>query len=133
MDKYLAPEPIGEGDLHSQWKRFSREFSQFLVAVGKRESEPTKLAIFLRLVGPRGNDLYETMRFEEGEDKTKWSVVSASLVPRPSMKKDGLVAIATMLVRMRWPLPEKHVIVYLACKPFRKLTHIRSASLRFCL
>ena len=40
---------------------------------------------------------------------------------------------ATMLVRMRWPLPEKHVIVYLACKPFRKLTHIRSASLRFCL
>ena len=48
-------------------------------------------------------------------------------------KKDGLVAIATMLVRMRWPLPEKHVIVYLARKPFRKLTHIRSASLRFCL
>ena len=48
-------------------------------------------------------------------------------------KKDGLVAIATMLVRMRWPLPEKHVIVYLACKPFRKLTHIRPASLRFCL
>ena len=32
-------------------------------------------------------------------------------------KKDGLVPIATMLVRMRWPLPEKHVIVYLACKP----------------
>ena len=23
-----------------------------------------------------------------------------------------------MLVRMRWPLREKHVIVYLACKPF---------------
>lgn len=72
------PEPIGEGDLHSQWKHFSREFSQFLVAVGKsEESEQTKLAIFLRLVGLRGNDLYETMRFEEGEDKTKWSVVSA--------------------------------------------------------
>ena len=48
-------------------------------------------------------------------------------------KKDGLVAIATMLVRMCWPLPEKHIIVYLACKPFRKLTHIQSASLRFCL
>ena len=41
------------------------------------ETDQTKLAIFLRLVGPRGNDLYETMWFEEGEDKTKWSVVSA--------------------------------------------------------
>ena len=61
-----------------QWTRFSREFSQFLVAVSKSaESDQTKLATFLRLVGPRGNDLYETMRFEEGEDKTKWSVVSA--------------------------------------------------------
>ena len=40
-------------------------------------------------------------------------------------KKDGLVAIATMLVRMRWPLPEKHVIVYLACKPFRKPFHAK--------
>ena len=30
-------------------------------------------------------------------------------------KKDGLVSIATPLVRMRWPLPEKVVIVYFAC------------------
>ena len=79
MDKYLALEPIGEGDLHSQWTRFSHEFSQFLIAVGKsEESEQMKLAIFLCLVGPRENDSYETMRFEEGEDKTKWSVVSAN-------------------------------------------------------
>ena len=40
----------------------------------------------------------------------------ASSPGRQLKKKDGLVAIATMLVRMRWPLPEKHVIVYLACK-----------------
>ena len=43
-------------------------------------------------------------------------------------RKDGLVPIATMLVRMRWPLREKHVIVYLACRLFRKLTNIRSSS-----
>ena len=43
-------------------------------------------------------------------------------------KKDGLVSIATPLVRMRWPLPEKVVIVYFACKPFRKLTCYWSAS-----
>ena len=39
-------------------------------------------------------------------------------------KKDGLVSIATLLVRMRWPLPEKVVIVYcsnFACNPVRKL------------
>ena len=37
------------------------------------------------------------------------------LVPRPSIKD-------ILLVRMRWPLPEKHVIVYLiACKPFCSL------------
>ena len=45
-------------------------------------------------------------------------------------KKDGLVSIATPLVRMRWPLPEKVVIVYFACKPFRKLTRYRSASFK---
>ena len=28
------------------------------------------------------------------------------LVPRPSIKEDGLVPIATMLVRMRWPIPK---------------------------
>ena len=59
-------------------------------------------------------------------------IIKVSLVPRPSIlkvrKKDGMVPIATMLVRMRWPLPEKHVIVYLPCKPFRKLTHISSAT-----
>ena len=85
MEKYLAPEPIGEGDLNEQWKRFKREFEQFLVAVGKdKETEPTKLAIFLRFVGQRVNDLYETMQFAEGEDRSKWSVVSGKL--------DGLCA-----------------------------------------
>ena len=93
MEKYLAPEPIGEGDLNEQWKRFKREFEQFLVAVGKdKETEPTKLAIFLRIVGQRVNDLYETMQFAEGEDRSKWSVVSGKL--------DGLCA----------PRTSKHVL-----------------------
>ena len=29
------PEPSGEGDLNEQWKRFKREFEQFMVAVQK--------------------------------------------------------------------------------------------------
>ena len=70
MEKYLAPDrgPIGVGDLNKQWKRFKWEFEQFLVAVGKdKEAELTKLAIFLRIVGQRVNDLYETMQFAKGE------------------------------------------------------------------
>ena len=63
-----------------------------------------------------------TMRFLAGTAQYFLNcILRASLVPRPSiLKEDGLVPIATMLVRMRWPLPEKHVIVYLPCKPFRK-------------
>eukprot|EP00731_Ephydatia_muelleri_P034422 Em0059g7a len=80
MEKYLAPEPIGEGDLHDQWRRFKREFTQFLTAVGKGSAdEKVKLAMFLRTVGPRVNDMYETMRFEEGEDSNSFKVVVGKL------------------------------------------------------
>ena len=48
-------------------------------------------------------------------------------------KKDSLVSVATPLVRMRWPLPEKVVIVYFACKPFRKLTGYRSKCQAFSI
>ena len=45
MEKYLAPEAIGEGELSDQWLRFKREFAQFLVAVGKEEAtEQVKLS-----------------------------------------------------------------------------------------
>ena len=85
MEKYLAPEAIGEGELSDQWLRFKREFAQFLVAVGKEDAtEQVKLAIFLRIVGPRVNDLVETMRFEGNEDGRKFEVVSRKL--------DGLCA-----------------------------------------
>ena len=71
----MAPEAIGEGELSDQWLRFKREFAQFLVAVGKEEAtEQVKLAIFLRIVGPRVNDLVETMRFEGNEDGHKFEV-----------------------------------------------------------
>ena len=44
-------------------------------------------------------------------------------------KKDGLVPIAIMLMRMCWPLPEKHVIVYfLACKPLTSYAYMYTMS-----
>ena len=80
MEKFFAPEAItGEVDLNEQWRRFKREFLLFLTATDKGEaSEKIKLALFLRLVGQRMNDLYETMQFVEGEDRTSWSVVEGN-------------------------------------------------------
>lgn len=47
MEKYLAPEPIGEGELSDLWRRFKREFTLFLTAISKDEpTEQTKLAYF---------------------------------------------------------------------------------------
>ena len=80
MEKFLAPAPIGEGESSHQWERFKREFQQYLVAVDKEKaSEQVKLTICLRMVGPRVNDLYETMAFTVEEVGTKWSVVCQKL------------------------------------------------------
>ena len=58
MEKFLAPKPIGEGDVYDQWVRFKKEFEQFLLVVGNSDaSGAAKLAIFLRVVGPHINDL----------------------------------------------------------------------------
>ena len=74
----MTPEPIGEGELSDQRWRFKNEFTQFLTATDKAgASEQTKLAIFLRTVGPRVNDMYEALPFSE--DWTSWSVVSGKL------------------------------------------------------
>ena len=36
MEKYLVPEPVGEGDLTDQWT--SKEFNLFLLAIGKADA-----------------------------------------------------------------------------------------------
>ena len=80
MEKYLAPEAIGERDLSDQWIQFKREFAQFLVAVDKGKAiEEAKLAICSKTVSPRVNDLVEMMQFAEGEDGSNFQVVSKKL------------------------------------------------------
>ena len=52
------------------------------VSYGNRQewsNRTDKVGHCLRTVSPRVNDMYETMRFEEGEDWTKWSVVNGKL------------------------------------------------------
>ena len=70
MEKYLVPDQVGEGDITEQWQRFKKEFALFLTALGKDKADSAvKLAMFLRVVGPRINDMYEALTFAEGEDK----------------------------------------------------------------
>ena len=80
MEKFLAPEPIGEGDAYKQWVRFKKEFEQFLLAAGKGDaSGAVKLAILLRVVSPHINDLYDSMAFADGEDRKDFSTEAARL------------------------------------------------------
>ena len=80
MEKYLVPEPIGEGELSDQWSRFKREFAQFLTAIGKSDaSGAVKLAMCMRVIGPRMNDVVDSIVFADNEDKGDYSVVVAKL------------------------------------------------------
>lgn len=48
------PEGVGEGELSEQWKRFKREFTFFMTAIGKGTADSqVKLALSLRVVGQR--------------------------------------------------------------------------------
>ena len=59
MEKYLVPDQVGEGDITEQWQRFKKEFALFLTALGKDKADSAvKLAMFLRVVGPRINDMH---------------------------------------------------------------------------
>ena len=73
MDKLLAPEPRAlteGGNLPEQWKRFKRTFVQFLVATGRVDkTDSVKIALFLRTIGQRGNDIYESFTWETDADK----------------------------------------------------------------
>ena len=80
MEKYLVPKPIGKGELSNQRIRFKREFDQFLTAIGKADASGAfKLAICLRVISPRMNDIVDTIVFVEGEDRSDFSVVIAKL------------------------------------------------------
>ena len=68
MEQFLAPEPLKDGNLGEGWKRFKREFEQFLMAIGKTNADKSrKTAILLRVIGPRGNDIYENFKLEGGD------------------------------------------------------------------
>ena len=75
MEQLLAPVPLKDGNLAEGWKRFKREFSQFMIATGKdKSSKAVRVAILLRTIGPRGNDIYENFGLSE-TDKVDYDKV----------------------------------------------------------
>lgn len=77
MESLLSPDPLVDGaDLPEQWKRFVRDFELFLVAVGKdTKGGAVKVALLLRTIGPRGNDIYSSFKWENETDKTDYAKV----------------------------------------------------------
>ena len=77
MDKLLAPEPLTSGgNLPEQWKRFLRTFEQFLVATGRADKpDPVKIALLLRTIGQRGNDMFDAFTWDADTDRQVYQTV----------------------------------------------------------
>ena len=78
MDRYLLPEllPV-TGNLPEQWARFKKQFEQFIDASEKAGvSDKAKIAILLRTIGDKGNDIFENFAFEANEQPTFDDVVA---------------------------------------------------------
>lgn len=77
MDKFLAPAPLTAGaNLAEQWKRFKKAFNQFLRATERNAAaDPVKVALLLRTVGDRGNDIYETFTYADGQTDQQYNLV----------------------------------------------------------
>ena len=74
MEQLLAPQPLKDGNLAEGWKKFRREFEQFLEATERTAADAkVKTAILLRVIGPRGNDIYENfdLGFDDRKDYAK--------------------------------------------------------------
>ena len=74
MEKYMIPEQLpSTGNLpeQCQWARFKKQFKQFLDASEKSEaSDKAKIAMLLRTIGDKGNDIFDNFSFEADAQPT---------------------------------------------------------------
>ena len=72
MEKYMIPEQLpSTGNLPEQWARFKKQFKQFLDASEKSEaSDKAKIAMLLRTIGDKGNDIFDNFSFEADAQPT---------------------------------------------------------------
>ena len=79
MEKFLAPAPLTEvANLPEQWKRYIKTFGQFLRATEKANCDDgVKVALLLRTIGDRGNDIYDSFTYAAGESDQNYANVLA--------------------------------------------------------
>ena len=72
MEKYIIPEQLPlAGNLPEKWARFKKQFKQFLDASEKSEaSDKAKIAMLLRSIGDKGNDIFDNFSFEADAQPT---------------------------------------------------------------
>ena len=64
------------GNLPEQWKRFLRTFEQCLVATGRADKpDPVKMALLLRTIGQRGNDMFDASTWDADADRQVYQTV----------------------------------------------------------
>lgn len=66
MDQLFVQRQLKDGNL-TGWRKFIREFEQFLEATAKTEADDrVKVYTLLRVIGERGNDIYEHFKLTGG-------------------------------------------------------------------
>jgi len=78
MERYLLPEPLpATGNLPEQWARFKRQFELFIDASEKSDArDKAKIAMLLRTIGDKGNDIFENFVFTPGANVTLSDVIA---------------------------------------------------------
>ena len=66
---FRPPEPLAYDSLQSmvsKWKIWYKDFKTFMIATEQNtKSEDTKIHMFLNLIGPQGNELYESFKWSD--------------------------------------------------------------------
>ena len=72
MEKCMIPEQLpSTGNLQEQWARFKNQLKQFLDASEKSEAlDKAKIAMLLRTIGDKGNDIFYHFSFEADAQPT---------------------------------------------------------------
>ena len=66
------------GDISSNWKRFKSQWTNYELATDLTEDTPKRTAIFLSCIGSEAYDVFESMVFDNEEDRLSISKVIAA-------------------------------------------------------
>ena len=91
MDKIPPPKPLShEGNVMANWRWWKKDIGFYMDAIGADEKvDKIKIGIFLTCIGPKGREIFDTLRFDSDGDDKKYEKVlekfEADLVPRKNI------------------------------------------------